>query len=259
VLANSISEDMAVMRRSLWPGLLKIARHNMNRQQVGVALVEQGRIYHKTAHGHAEDNVIAWLLSGEMQRDAWHGAAREADFFDLKGAVEDWLLARGLSGRFLADDIDGLQSGQSAKILVGRSEVGQIGRVDAGIAEGFDMARPVYVAAVQLDALPGGKRAKFVPLPEYPGVERDLVFLFSRDTVAEEIIQTVVRAGGHLLTEAHIFDRYEGKGVPDGKVSLGIRFSLQDGKRTLTQEDSDAASAAIIAAIDKRFGASLRG
>jgi len=258
VLANPISEDMAVMRRSLWPGLLKIARHNLNRQQPGVALVEQGRTYCKTSDGHSEDNVIAWLLSGEMQPDEWHGEVRDADFFDLKGGLEEWLAAQGLSGRFLADDISGLQAGQSAKIMVGRAEVGLVGRVDASIAAGFDIDKPVFVASVDLDALPAAKRAKFVPLPEFPGVERDLVFLFDNDVVAEEILKTVGKAAGNLLAEAHIFDRYAGKGVPDGKVSLGIRFALQDAKRTLTQEDSDSASKAVVAAIEKQFGAVLR-
>jgi len=259
VLANPISEDMAVMRRSLWPGLLKIARHNLNRQQPGVALVEQGRTYSKVEGGHSENDAIAWLLSGEIQQDAWHGAGRVADFYDLKGAVEEWLAVRSLTGRFLAETVPGLQQGQSAKILVGRAEVGLIGRVDASIAAGFDIDGPVLVASIQLDALPAGKRAKFVPLPEFPGVERDLVFLFDADAVAEEIIQTVSKAAGNLLTAARIFDRYAGKGVPEGKVSLGIRITLQDGKRTLTQEDTDAASKAIVAAIDKRFAAELRG
>ncbi|PJC68996.1 MAG: phenylalanine--tRNA ligase subunit beta, partial [Zetaproteobacteria bacterium CG_4_8_14_3_um_filter_59_5] len=99
---------------------------------------------------------------------------------------------------------------------------------------------------------------KFVPLPEFPSVERDLVFLFDRDVVAEEIIQTVSKSGGRLLSDARIFDRYAGKGVPQGKVSLGIRFALQDGTRTLTQDDSDTASKAIVAAVEKRFAATLR-
>jgi len=259
VLANPISEDMAVMRRSLWPGLLKIARHNLNRQQPGVALVEQGRTYCKTTDGHSEDNVIAWLLSGEVQRDEWLAEARDADFFDLKGVIEEWLAVQGLTGHFLADEIIGLQAGQSAKIMVGRREVGLIGRVDAGITAGFDIAKPVFVASIDLDALPAGKRQKFAPLPEFPGVERDLVFLFNSDVVAGEVLKTVGKAVGNLLAGVRIFDRYAGKGVPDGKVSLGIRFILQDAKRTLTQEDSDTACRAIVAAMQKHFGAALRG
>jgi len=261
VLENPISDAMSVMRRSPWPGLLNIARYNLNRQQPGVALVEQGRIYARADAGqHNETNTLAWLMVGQTQPDAWHAPARQADFFDLKGAVEAWLSLRDLTGRFIADDaIQGLQAGQSAKILVGRTEVGRIGRVDGDIAGRFDMEMPVFVAEINLDVLPSGKKAKFASLPEFPGVERDLVFLFDKHTSSDAILNAVKSSAGKFLTNARVFDLYEGKGVPEGKVSLGIRFTLQDAKRTLTQEDSDAASASIIAAMEKRFGASLRG
>lgn len=260
VLENPISDAMSVMRRSPWPGLLNVARYNLNRQQSGVALVEQGRVYVRAGAGHEESNTIAWLMAGRTQQDTWYGSARQADFFDLKGAVEAWLSLRGLTGRFIADDsIQGLQAGQSARILAGRTEVGRIGRVDGDIADGFDIEAPVFVAEINLDVLPSGKKAKFMPLPEFPGVERDLVFLFDKNTSSDAILNAVKSSAGKLLTEARVFDLYEGKGVPEGKVSLGIRFALQDAKRTLAQEDTDTVSASIIAAMKKRFGASLRG
>jgi len=259
-LQNPISDAMSVMRRSVWPGLLNTAQYNLNRQQSGVALVEQGRVYLKTEAGHQEDNVIAWLMSGAIQQDEWHGKTRAADFFDLKGAVEAWLALRGLTGRFIADDsIQGLQAGQSAKIMVGRFEAGRIGRVDGDIAASLDLDMPVFVAELNLDLLPTGKTARFVPLPEFPAVERDLVFLFERGVSSDAILNAVKSAAGKLLTEARIFDLYAGKGVPEGHVSLGIRFALQDAKRTLTQADSDTAMQSIITAMDKRFKATLRG
>ncbi|MBL4775686.1 MAG: phenylalanine--tRNA ligase subunit beta [Mariprofundus sp.] len=259
-LENPISDAMSVMRRSVWPGLLHTAQYNLNRQQSGVALVEQGRIYHKTQDKHAESNIIAWLMTGEVQQDEWHGSARSADFFDLKGAVEAWLALRGLNARFISDDgMQGLQAGQSAKILVGRVEAGRIGRVDGDIAASLDLDTPVFVAEINLDVLPAGKIAKFMPLPEFPAVERDLVFLFERGVSADAILNAVKSAAGKLFTTARIFDIYAGQGVPDSHISLGIRFALQDAKRTLTQEDSDSAMQAIIAAMDKRFGATLRG
>jgi len=96
-------------------------------------------------------------------------------------------------------------------------------------------------------------------LPEFPAVERDLVFLFEKGVSSDAILNAVKSAAGKLLTETRIFDLYDGKGVPAGHVSLGVRFALQDAKRTLTQDDSDAAMQSIIAAMDKRFSATLRG
>jgi len=232
-LENPISEAMAVMRRSGWPGLLGIAKHNMNRQQSGAMLVEQGRTYEKRDGGHRENNVMTWLMCGEIQRDEWHADARDVDFFDMKGALESWLAANGLTARFMVnDEIQGLQAGQSAEMLIGKSVVGRLGKVDAAIADKYDIEQSVFVAEINLDALPSGKTAKFQPLPEFPGVERDLVFLFDKKDSVEAILQAVRKAGGKLLTDARIFDRYIGKGVPEGKVSLGVRFTLHTSRFT---------------------------
>ncbi|MDX8383116.1 MAG: phenylalanine--tRNA ligase subunit beta, partial [Ghiorsea sp.] len=88
---------------------------------------------------------------------------------------------------------------------------------------------------------------------------RDLVFLFERGISADEVLQSARKGGGKQLKDVRIFDLYAGKGVPEGQVSLGVRFTLQDAKRTLTQEDSDAASQGIIAIMEKKFTARLRG
>jgi len=265
ILANPISEAMRVMRRSIWPSLLTTAKYNMNRQQAGVALVEQGRTYAaidaQNPNGeHRESNVIAWLMAGEVESDYWYAKARKADFFDLKGALEAWLAKRGLTARFMADHaVQGLQAGQTAKVFVGKSVVGHVGKVDVDLAAGFDIDADVFVAQINLDMLPMGKRTKFQPIPEFPLVERDLVFVFDDATESESVLQTAKRAAGQACIDVRIFDLYDGKGVAEGKVSLGIRFALQDSKRTLTQDDSDKAMQSIIDAITTKFDAELRG
>lgn len=260
-LQNPIADQMGVMRRSLWPGLLNVARHNMNRQQTGVALVERGRIYSRRRdHGHREDDVLAWLMAGAVDDDQWYAPARTADFFDLKGRVDAWLARRRLTARYLADDrLTGLQPGQSARLLVGRREIGVIGRVQQGIARRFDLEVPVFVAEIYLAALPAGRTPKFVPLPEFPSSQRDLVFLFDRGVQADAIVQAAQKAGGRLVTGIRIFDRYAGQGVPEGKVSLGLRITLQASERTLSQQEVDAVVATIVSAMEKQFGATLRG
>lgn len=260
VLPNPISEAMSVMRRSMFPSLLNTAKYNMNRQQTGVALVEQGRVYAGNMIEHTETNMLAWLMTGDVQQDTWYAKTRKADFFDLKGAVESWLQGRGLTARFMADDdVQGLQAGQTAKIFIGKSVAGYIGKVDGDLADGFDLSDDVFVASINLDVLHAGKKAKFQPIPEFPSIERDLVFLFDKGATSDAILQTVRKACGQHLVNASIFDLYDGEGVPEGKVSLGIRFVLQDGKRTLTQEDSGKAMQAVIDMMVNKFEAELRG
>lgn len=258
LLSNPISDAMRVMRRSLWPGLLRVARHNLNRQANGVHLVEQGRIYERREE-LSERPMLAWLMAGEAVQDQWYAKARMVDFFDIKGQVDGWLSARRLSARWQADDDSmGLQPGQAARIVLGKRCVGRAGKVAREVAQSYGLDLPVYVAELDLSALPPAKRPRFTPLPEFPAVQRDLVFLCGREVRAEELLRVVTRAGGRLLQEARVFDVYQGQGIPEGKVSIGVRILLRDAARTLTQEECDRLCDTVVAAVAEQCDGALR-
>jgi phenylalanyl-tRNA synthetase beta chain len=61
------------------------------------------------------------------------------------------------------------------------------------------------------------------------------------------------------LSTVREFDRYQGKGIPDGQVSLAYRLTFRDPGRTLTDREVDEAMAAIIAALQRDCGATIRG
>ncbi|MDQ6964090.1 MAG: hypothetical protein Q9M13_04120 [Mariprofundales bacterium] len=254
------------MRRSLLPGLLRSAQYNLNRQQGGVALVERGRGYVKSAAGFAESSLIGWLIAGEVVQTEWFCDGRLAEFRDIKGAVEQWLQQRGVNNaRFIAsDELRGLQPGQSAQILVGGECAGVIGRVQPAVAATFQLDTPLFVAQLSVDLLTSyvergrGRAVRYSKLPEYPATTRDVVMLYDAETTADEVLQVVQRAGGKLLAECRLFDRFTGSGVAAGRVSLGVRCSLRDPKRTLTQEDADRVVANIVSALQRRFAAEQR-
>jgi phenylalanyl-tRNA synthetase beta chain len=55
------------------------------------------------------------------------------------------------------------------------------------------------------------------------------------------------------------FDRYQGKGVPDGRVSLSLRLTFRDPERTLTDAEVQHAMEGIVAALAETHHATLRG
>jgi phenylalanyl-tRNA synthetase beta chain len=54
------------------------------------------------------------------------------------------------------------------------------------------------------------------------------------------------------------FDRYQGKGVPEGKVSLSLRLTFRSSDRTLTDSDVQSAMDDVLAALKERHGAVQR-
>ena len=60
------------------------------------------------------------------------------------------------------------------------------------------------------------------------------------------------------LIQVREFDRYQGKGVPEGKVSLSLRLTFQSPERTLTDDEVQAGMQRIIDALTRELQAVQR-
>ena len=98
-------------------------------------------------------------------------------------------------------------------------------------------------------------------LPRHPFVVRDLSIVVS-DALPAEIIRGTIQAEGGgqpaPLVGVAFFDRYQGKGVPDGSVSLSIRLTFQSLERTLTDAEVQPTFDTILAALVREHAAVQR-
>jgi phenylalanyl-tRNA synthetase beta chain len=96
------------------------------------------------------------------------------------------------------------------------------------------------------------------PLPRHPSATRDISILIDSALPAETIRRTVREAAPPTLTTVREFDRYQGKGVPEGKVSLSLRLVFRSADRTLTDAEVQTAMDAVLAALKARHDAVQR-
>ena len=189
------------------------------------------------------------------------------DFFDMKGAVE--LIATGLGAtiEFTPVERSYLVRGRSAALRADGSAgrtIGVIGQLAPALASSRDMPvhADVYVAEVDLDALTdiGSSSLMFssVPPPRYPAVVRDISIVVDDTLPAAVVRGTIHAAAPATLVRVREFDRYQGKGVPDGRVSLSYRFTFQAPDRTLTDAEIQLAMTGIVQALTREHGAVQR-
>ena len=122
-------------------------------------------------------------------------------------------------------------------------------------------ADAVYVLEVDLDALSAraANAARFVtPLPRHPSVVRDVALLVDDTLSAATVRDTIRAAGPATLVDVREFDRYQGKGIPEGKVSLALHLTFQAPDRTLTDAEVNAAMERIVSELTTTFGAVQR-
>lgn len=263
-LANPISSDLAVMRSSLWPGLLNAARQNLARQQHRLKLFEIGREFASGAadepHGILETPTIAGLVTGSRAPEHWDGASVEADFYDVKGDVCSLLKLTHQPDAFSFEAAahPALHPGRSARIVKGGQEVGWLGAIHPALQRELELRRPVLLFALRLDVLREAAVPAFRPYSKYPTVRRDLAVIVDAGVEAEALVAHARAAAGEWLQKTVIFDVYTGPGIEPGRKSVALGLILQGVSRTLTDADADEAVGAVIARLERELGARTR-
>ncbi len=259
-IANPLNAKFDTLRPMLLPGLIDSVAHNRRHGRRDVGLFEIGTRF--TPDG--ESRGVALAITGAIT-EHWKGGAREADFFDAKGIVEAIGRALDVPLQFETAAAPYLVAGQSAAVLSGGVRLGVLGRVAPAIADerGAPKQDAVFVAELDLDAAAAvaASRARsdgVRPLPRHPFVVRDLSIVVDAALPAEVIRGTIQAAGERTsLASVGFFDRYQGKGVPDGRISLSLRLTFQ-ADRTLTDEEVQAQFDTILAALVRNHGAVQR-
>jgi phenylalanyl-tRNA synthetase beta chain len=260
-IANPLSEEMAVMRRSLLPGLLRAAARNQSHQRPAGRLFETGRTFAPRPDGMADETErLAALLFGTPAREGWRGEPAPVDLYAATGlAAALARAARVAIATEPADEPFGHPTRQ-AWLRADGALVGWAGELHPAVLRAFDVAGPAAALDLDLDALLAARGG--VPVYEdlvtTPVSTRDLALLVGEEVPAAAVLGVAREAGRPLVRDVRVFDRYAGEQVPAGKVSLAIRLTLADPEATLTDERIDAQVAAVAAALEARLGAELR-
>lgn len=271
-LANPIAADLSDMRPSLLPGLLAAAQRNADRGLADTALFEVGQVF---AGDRPQDQRMA--AAGFRRGTAkprgtgrhWGEATSTVDAFDAKGDALSVLAALGLAAGAV-QVVQGaapawFHPGRSAALQLGPKVVlGAFGELHPRTLQALGVAGPIVGFELILDALPAPKAKAARARPPFEGsalqpLSRDFAFVVDRDVAAADLVRAAQGVDRKLITRVDVFDRYEGPGVPEGKLSLGLAVTLQPREKTLTDAEIEAVAEKIVAQVTKATGAVLRG
>ncbi len=265
-IANPLSEKFAVLRPSMLPGLLDSCAHNRRRERKDIQLFESGSRFGSGVSA-GEGRALGFVWCGAANGVHWSQPTRAVDFFDAKGVVELACDAVGVTPEFEPGASAFLVAGRAADIYVShggtRVALGIVGQLLPAIVEarGIPASEPVYAAELDLGALArvSASADRLVSsLPRYPSIVRDISMLVDDTLPAAAVRGTIRSAAPSTLASIAEFDRYQGKGVPEGRVSLSLRLTFRAPDRTLTDDEADAATDTIVQALRSTHDAERR-
>ncbi len=255
-LLNPIAAHMSVMRSTLVGGLVDILRANLNRKQARVRIFESGRCFAKAGGGFAQPNRIGGLCYGAAMPEQWGETARPVDFYDAKADVEALLWPA--VARFEAAEHPAFHPGQSARVSLDGKAIGWVGVLHPRWRQAYDL--PAAPAMFELDVEPLLQREKpvYQEVSKFPPVRRDLALVVREETAVQSLLDALQESLPETVVNLTLFDVYRGKGVDSDKKSLAFSVLLQDTRKTLTDEEVDAAMAHLVQVLTTRFDAKLR-
>ncbi len=262
-LANPLSEERAVMRTSLLPGLSTAAARARRHGAGAARLFEIARTFRPTdAALPNEQTTLAIALAGE--RAGWIGGERPFDLYDGKGVIEALLdgvfgrtptLARGEVPPFMHPK-------RSALVILEERPVGFVGEIHPDVGDDLELVGRVVYAELDVAALHALSEGLGPPqasgLPKFPAVTRDIAMLVRDEFSAGEIAAALEAAAKGLAESVALFDLYRGDQIPAGHRSLAFRVTYRDPDATLTDKRVDRVHAGLAKIARDRFEATLR-
>lgn len=257
-LKNPISAELAVMRLSLWPGLVQALRENQRRQQPRVRLFELGRSF--SAGEGRETELIAGLAAGSRLPEQWGEPTTAVDFHDVKSDVEALLRLTGAQDafRFRAEHHPALHPGQSARIERNGQPVGWMGTLHPECVRALGLTYTAVVFELEVETALAAVVPEATEISKFPGIRRDLAVIVSEEITFDALSKVAKASAGALLQDITAFDIYRGQGIDKGKKSIALGLNLQDTSRTLTDSEADAIMTRVVDHLGSELGAKIR-
>ena len=267
-LANPIATELSDMRPSLLPGLLLAAQRNTDRGYGDVGLFEVGQVFEGGEPGE-QSMQAASVRTGTMVIGGsgrhWTGSAEKVTAFDAKADALDLLATMGMDPakvQITMDAPEWFHPGRSGVMRLGPNALGAFGELHPRLLKAMDIDGPVVAFTLQLDSVPYPKRKTTtragLNVSDLMPVRRDFAFVVDDTVEAGRLLRAANGADKNLIADVSLFDVYEGEHVGEGKKSIAIEVILQPRDKTLRDEDLEAISSKIVAAVEKATGGTLR-
>ncbi len=272
-ILNPLSQDLGVMRQTLFFGGMETISWNQNRKVNDLKIYEFGNIYFKEANkehkgslklpGYREQRMLAIFMTGNIQPESWYMPQKTISLFDLKSEVTHLLSKMNIPlEKIQMEEIkDQLYWDAGISVSLNGKIIYELGELKRSFLKSFDIKQPVFYASInweQVIRLQGSNLLKYQEIAKFPEVRRDLALLIGKEVKFSDIAQLARIAEKKLLKDIRLFDIYTDTKIGEGMKSYAVSFTLLDESKTLTDKEIDKVMSKISTLLQRELKASIR-
>ena len=252
-MMNSLSANLDTLRPSMLETGLEPIAYNLNRKNNQIQFFEIGKIYSQNNLQFHETEMLALYASGYYNGIYWNEKQKPIDIYYLKGIIE------GMFGnmKLLFQPVE-----HEIHLLFQKRIIGKLYKVGDDKLKQFNIKQAVYYAEINWEEIKKHsitQKIKYVEIPKFPVVERDLAMVIDKNIQYQEVQKTIKQLQSKLLQDIHIFDVFESDKLGLNKKSYAISLSFSHAEKTLTDTEVELEMSKITKTLEDKLGAAIRG
>ncbi|MDD5596049.1 MAG: phenylalanine--tRNA ligase subunit beta [Candidatus Omnitrophica bacterium] len=257
-IANPLSKEQEILRPTLLASLAKCVAFNLNQKQESVQIFEVSQAFSLAQDAKPKEELVLGIaLCGNKSWLLPQGrVSYEVGILDLKGVVENIFNYLKIKEYSFEASPDG-----EIAVFAQKVKIGVIKVLPKNIAQRLEIKNKDLILGefnLRLILQCANLEKKFVPLPLYPGITRDLSILIKEEVAANLILKAIKEQAGLILEEIKVTDFYQGKQIPAGFKNFTISCFFRSSQRTLTEAEVQPILSKISQALSEKFGAQFR-
>ena len=256
-IKNPLNDDYKLMRPTTVPSMMQMLAGNANKKNQDVKLFDISRSY-KNLNSEVEKGEVP--LQENILTLGMYG--KDANFYVLKGYLENILQLIGINKYDIEKETknESYHPGRCANLKVGIDVIATFGEVHPEVLDNYDIEKRVCLAEVNITKLVkyAGSKKKYVEVPKFPAVERDIAVVVDEDIEVGKIEKLITKKAKKLLESIKLFDIYRDEKLGNNKKSVAYSLIFRDKNKNLSDEEINPIMEEIIKSLEKELNAELR-
>lgn len=258
-LLSPMTEERALLRKSVIPSLLHTVNYNQARKVNEVSIFEVSNVY--TQKGEYERLGIA--LTQKASEARWL-KGKDNDFYTIKGLVMSIFNLLGIDeNRYSLERVEEnnkfYHPGRSCYILMGKKKIGVVGQIHPLMEKKYDVTT-CFVAELDFATILDIKtnKIKFEEPSVYPSITRDIALVCKVDLLSSNIIRIIRKNSKGIVNNVEVFDEYMGEHMQEGFKSVALTITYGSKDHTLKDDEITPVHQNILLVLEKELGIELR-
>ena len=258
-LSNPINENEPLMRGSLFGSLLSAINLNVKKGYSAIKFFEHGNVFHKVKNDFAQESHISGLIYFHESQKTWSDKSFQYDLYSLKAEVLKLLETLRIKSIQLVPNASAtIFTANAMDILVGKKKIGMLGEINSDSTQKL-IKNPAFGFEIYPEKISTKSSAlKLKPVSKFPSSSRDLNILISQSYSYAEIEAVLLNSKIKFLYSLALANTFEGKGIPDGSISMTLRFMFQSPSKSLQEFEINESMDHAFSLLNKALKAKIR-